>query len=108
MEDISWIAGSPPESLWDEGRGQFRASRFDLKIRHGPKLVQGTVQLTDLCSGDIKLDHKDGGLAPGQYVAFYEVDGSECFGGGVISERHWAKFLFERKEASANGALTTS
>ena len=75
-----------------------------MKIRHGPRLVAGTLTLTDFSSsffgqeGTVKLDQKDGGLAPGQYVVFY--DGDECFGGGVISERHWARFLTEHNKAT--------
>ena len=70
-----------------------------MKIRHGPRLVQGSLKLTDATAGNVKLDNKDGGLAPGQYVAFYKLGGTECFGGGVISERHWARFLLDREEA---------
>ena len=98
VEDVQWIAGSPPNELVDDD-GSFRQGQFHMKIRHGPRIVKGTLQLTELTAGNVKLDNKDGGLAPGQYVAFYELDGSECFGGGVISERHWAKFLLNRQES---------
>ena len=93
VENIHWIAGSPPQAVL-EGDGQ-----LTMKIRHGPRLVTGTLTLSDRggLSGDVKLDQKDSGLAPGQYVVFY--NGSECLGGGVISERHWAKFLLEASES---------
>lgn len=93
VEDIQWIAGHPPQDL-DRVDG---SRRFDMKIRHGPKIVSGMLTLTteEGSTGDVKLDRKDGGLAPGQYVVFY--DGDKCLGGGVISERHWAKFLKQRQ-----------
>lgn len=92
VEDIKWIATAPSEKLVVAG-----AQRFEMKIRHGPRLVSGELVLADSTGeeGTIKLDQKDGGLAPGQYVAFYE--GEECLGGGVISEKHWAKFLLDKK-----------
>jgi tRNA-specific 2-thiouridylase len=98
VEDVQWIAGSPPNELIDDN-GDFRRGQFHMKIRHGPRIVKGSLHLTEPTAGNVKLDSKDGGLAPGQYVAFYELDGSECFGGGVISERHWAKFLLNRHDS---------
>jgi len=92
VEDIHWISGSPPASLVDG------PARFDMKIRHGPRLVTGSLELLDDGVANVKLDQKDGGLAPGQYVVFYEPDGIECYGGGVISERHWARFLFDQNK----------
>ena len=103
VEDIHWISGVPPPQLIDDG-GSFRSGRLQMKIRHGPKLVDGSLLLNSLDAGNVELDQKDGGLAPGQFVVFYEVDGLECLGGGVISERHWAKFLVDRKETVASVA----
>jgi tRNA-specific 2-thiouridylase len=104
VEDIKWIAGSPPPSLLDKS-GNCVDSRFHMKIRHGPTLVEGTLSLADAASGRVVLDRKDGGLAPGQYVASYELGGLQCFGCGVISERRRAKFLLDR-EVSDNVAAT--
>ena len=65
-----------------------------MKIRHGPKIVEGTLNVSDNGqSGHVTLDRKDGGLAPGQFVAFYNLHDSECLGAGVISENHWTTFL---------------
>ncbi len=89
VENIHWIAGQAPTG----------SHRFWLKIRHGPRLVQGTLEMTQGDEGVITLDTKDGGLAPGQYAVFYNED-AECLGGGIISERHWAKFLLDKQNRS--------
>lgn len=86
VEDIHWLGGCPP------AMGSFRSQ---MKVRHGPKLVSGTVTLQETgTTAEVLLDQKDSGLAPGQYVVFYE--GEECLGGGVIGETHWNRFLLER------------
>jgi tRNA-5-taurinomethyluridine 2-sulfurtransferase len=89
VENVHWISGeAPAHSLKDDG-----IYRLCMKIRHGPKLASGTLKMQlDREEGTVRLDKKDGGLAPGQYVVFY-TDQAECLGGGIISERHWAKFL---------------
>jgi tRNA-specific 2-thiouridylase len=90
VEDIRWIAGEPNGDMWEE-------IQLDMKIRHGPKIVQGTLLLKEDGSlGNIRLEKKDGGLAPGQYVVFYQPGTDECLGAGVISEKHWANFLGSR------------
>jgi Predicted tRNA(5-methylaminomethyl-2-thiouridylate) methyltransferase, contains the PP-loop ATPase domain len=87
-----------------------------MKIRHGPTIVHGTLQVSnnsqnddqkhvqDQCitashlgttEGKIVLDKKDGGLAPGQFVVFY--DETECLGSAVISEKHWLAFFQSEK-----------
>jgi tRNA U34 2-thiouridine synthase MnmA/TrmU len=102
IENLHWIAGRPPTNLIDDD-GRYRLM---MKIRHGPKLVTGTLRVTKGMrdepinmdtGGIVELDSKDGGLAPGQYVAFYTED-AECLGGGIISEQHWAKFLFDAQD----------
>ena len=87
VEQLHWIADIPqPDQVH---------TTFQMKIRHGPKLVSGTLELLDdPKEGIVRLNVKDGGLAPGQYVVFYN-DQAECLGGGIISERHWAQFILE-------------
>jgi tRNA (5-methylaminomethyl-2-thiouridylate)-methyltransferase len=99
VENIQWTAGAPPASVVHGG------GRLVMKIRHGPRLVEGTFTLTDDSGteGDVELDKKDSGLAPGQYVVFYNDE--ECLGGGVISERHWAKFLLNREKDAIESGL---
>jgi tRNA-specific 2-thiouridylase len=96
VENIHWIAGDEPSS--DDGK-----FRLSFKIRHGPTLVQGVLRITEDAGGIITLDQKDGGLAPGQYAVFYNED-AECIGGGIISERHWAKFLLDTQIRSETAA----
>lgn len=95
VEDIRWISGAPPVDTKNEnGSQRWNKIPVDMKIRHGPRIVQGTLLMTGNGStGNVSLDRKDGGLAPGQYVVFYRTD--ECLGAGIISERHWASFLKE-------------
>ena len=108
VESLHWITGKEPTHLLDEEGGY----QFILKIRHGPRLVAGTLTVLEEGNNDneiensnkrnggvIKLDDRDGGLAPGQYVVFYTED-AECLGSGIISERHWAKFLMETQSRS--------
>jgi tRNA U34 2-thiouridine synthase MnmA/TrmU len=101
VEDVRWISGEPPVKIKD-GDGPDRSwddMRMDMKIRHGPRVVTGTLSLkSDGSTGNIRLDEKDGGLAPGQYVVFYRTGTYECLGAGIISERHWATFLQNYEE----------
>mmetsp|Transcript_15734 Transcript_15734/g.23833 ORF Transcript_15734/g.23833 Transcript_15734/m.23833 type:complete len:604 (+) Transcript_15734:158-1969(+) len=96
VEDIHWFTGEPPPSVKTES-GAYQEAQFDMKIRHGPRIVQGFLLLKDGSSGSVKLGKRDGGLAPGQFIVFYRLNSTECLGAGVISERHWAKFLVARE-----------
>jgi len=93
VESISWMAGG--EAFNNHPPGTIMP--LLMKIRHGPRLVQGSLEWTSSTTGKVRLDHKDGGLAPGQYVVFYNED-AECLGGGVISEKHWAHFLLSYEQ----------
>jgi tRNA-specific 2-thiouridylase len=112
VEDVTWISGQIPKEMYNNTQmvGSWNVVRMDYKIRHGPRIVSGTFELTNDTGscGYIILDEKDGGLAPGQYVVFYRVDSMECLGAGVISERHWTTFLKTYNEdvvvASGGGA----
>ena len=105
VDDVRWIAGVPPtqsrdESLWKE-------IQLDMKIRHGPRIVQGSLLLkNDGSTGCIRLEKKDGGLAPGQYVVFYHQESDECLGAGVISEKHWSNFLQHYDELNVISSQT--
>ena len=135
VHDVSWITGTMPRPLYhDDNQSNNHSSsaddhpktewmwRLDMKIRHGPKIVRGTLQWlpdkhdssmttsdstetihtetsdsTTITTGTgtwkVRLDTKDGGLAPGQYVVFYDPTTTECLGGGIISEDHWTEFV---------------
>ncbi|OEU19414.1 5-methylaminomethyl-2-thiouridylate-methyltransferase [Fragilariopsis cylindrus CCMP1102] len=90
VESLHWISGKEPTHLLDTN-GSYR---LILKIRHGPKLAGGTLTVLEEEDDGIDNDIEDEGLAPGQYVVFYTED-AECLGGGIISERHWARFLLD-------------
>jgi tRNA-5-taurinomethyluridine 2-sulfurtransferase len=128
VESIHWIAGCvPPVSLCipdndedDMNHNMHGTSsnevvlQFAMKIRHGPKLVHGTLTLstnghdTDndrntITTGYIQLQNvKDSGLAPGQYVVFYDPrdsnNNTECFGCAVISERNWGVVVGQEQQ----------
>ena len=92
VEDLHWIA-SPPDSLSS-------GVHLSMKIRHGPSIVNGVITSDDEENGKIVLDQKDGGLAPGQFVAFYRRNDDECLGSAVISEKHWLNFLRTKDSTS--------
>jgi hypothetical protein len=84
-----------------------------MKIRHGPTIARGILSMDVIVDntapipankGNIQLEEKDGGLAPGQFVVFYKIGGEECLGSGVISEDHWSQF-FLRKELKVEDQL---
>ncbi|KAL9189651.1 hypothetical protein ACHAXT_009326 [Thalassiosira profunda] len=108
VEDVRWISGDAPIECRADAGGGWKEVRMDMKIRHGPKIVQGTLLLSgDGSTGNVLLDKKDGGLAPGQYVVLYRLGTDECLGAGVISEKHWAKFLCDIREPVANQTEAT-
>merc|ERR1712176_1706305 len=99
VEDIRWINGGIDYNNDGGGgdRNKLLGKRYSMKIRHGPKLVEGKLTMTSNSTGDVDLDMKDGGLAPGQFVVFYNTYDSECLGCGIISENHWLQFISNQK-----------
>jgi tRNA-5-taurinomethyluridine 2-sulfurtransferase len=90
IEDINWVSGYPPSRLYDADNN-FCPALFQMKVRHGPNIVLGSLCLNAIDAGKIYLEKKDGGLAPGQFIALYEIDNLECLGGGIISEKYWVE-----------------
>ena len=52
------------------------------KLRHGPDLIPCSAEYTPEGSLNVILDRPDKGIAPGQFVVFYQ--GEECLGSGRI------------------------
>lgn len=77
VEDLTWISGSPPESLEKDGE-----LKCDIRIRHLGQIYIGVV--TSVGGGRLKVAMEDEtfGVAAGQSAVFY--DGAEVLGGGVI------------------------
>jgi tRNA-specific 2-thiouridylase len=69
--NMNWVSGTEPEKR-----------ELSVKIRHGAKMYQATVEY--LVNGMVKvvLKEKDPGVAEGQFAVFY--DGLVCLGGGMI------------------------
>ncbi|MCH2174460.1 MAG: tRNA 2-thiouridine(34) synthase MnmA [Lentisphaeria bacterium] len=59
---------------------------YDVKLRHGPKTIQATIEKLNPSSWQVKLIESDGGLADGQFCIIY--DKNECLGGGMIQTQH--------------------
>ncbi|MDP2837652.1 MAG: tRNA 2-thiouridine(34) synthase MnmA [Candidatus Moranbacteria bacterium] len=70
---MSWIAGTRPEK-----------KELQVKIRHGAKMYQATVEYREDENVQVTLKEKDPGIAEGQFAVFY--DGAVCLGGGVITK----------------------
>ena len=107
VHKVNWVGGMEPDELTEQG-----SVRMDLKLRHGPSLLRGTVRKILVPATIVKipdglhqnnisggsdegvielasiliviLDKRDKGIAPGQFAAFYR--GSECMGAGVIAD----------------------
>ncbi|KAL7463196.1 hypothetical protein ACHAXS_003576 [Conticribra weissflogii] len=69
VEDVRWIGGEAPVDATNPDGGEedddiWREMRLEMKIRHGPKIVEGTLTLKgDGSSGNVRLDEKDGGVS---------------------------------------------
>jgi tRNA-specific 2-thiouridylase len=70
LENVNWISGEP------------QGSRFDVKIRHGERLIGCELRRSGE-TYEVKLDAREY-LAAGQFAVFY--DGDRCLGGGIIAE----------------------
>lgn len=72
VANINWIGPKPA------------TNEFNIKLRHGPEMVAGT--LTETAEGGIlKLTKNDQGIAPGQFAVLYQKD-DICCGSAVILE----------------------
>ena len=85
VEGVHWIAGRPP----DRNGTDASSLHLAMKLRHGPNMMLGELTLTDNTSGWVQLPEKDHGLAAGQFVVFYDPNGTECYGCAVMSEHSW-------------------
>ena len=86
VEKLSWIAGKPPK-----GARVGKTLALNVKVRHGSKEYGAKVHFETPDNGStiptfatVTLDQSDQGLAPGQFVVFY--DGEVCLGCGVMAE----------------------
>lgn len=94
VEDIAWVSGSPPNALQPQrasassGNGGHSKFEATVQVRHGPTSHAGVLSLkSDGSEGlDVQLEETAGGLAAGQYAAFYDPGNGICLGSGVISE----------------------
>lgn len=71
VTNLNWFNEKPEDGM-----------ELSVKLRHGPKEYQCTVQWQDESTLEAFLTEKDPGVAPGQYAVFYH--GDYCLGGGVI------------------------
>ena len=69
---------------WTEGSGNcVKEVDVLMKIRHGPSIVKGRIKCFGDKGGVVTLEEKVGGLADGQFIAFYSEEG-QVIGKGVI------------------------
>lgn len=73
VSGLSWIGGVAPEK-----------KTLAVKLRHGAKMYQATIEFLEEDRLAVTLAEKDPGVALGQFAVFY--DGDYCLGGGVIAE----------------------
>lgn len=66
----NWIS-TPPEK-----------TDLTLKLRHGPEMIDCSIEKMDHNRLAVTMAEKDSGVAPGQFSVFYDVD--VCLGSGVI------------------------
>lgn len=78
FEKTSWIGGEWPND-WEIGGERM----LKVKTRHAPHFHEALVLRAGMDHGQVKLKERDKGLAPGQFVVFYERCG-RCLGSGVI------------------------
>jgi tRNA (5-methylaminomethyl-2-thiouridylate)-methyltransferase len=69
--NINWIPEQPSETS------------LKVKLRHGPRKYNCTIEYIDQSTARVKLDVQDQGLAAGQFAIFYCED--YCLGGGMIN-----------------------
>ncbi len=72
VTDFNWIVGHAPI-----------ARDFMVKLRHGPVMTPAALEITNN-QGVVQLSVRDQGIAPGQFVAFY--DKNICHGSALISQ----------------------
>ena len=66
-----WILDPPPPG------------RYRVKVRHGPRFQDATLTRQETAF-ELRLDHPDPGLAPGQFAVVY--DREVCLGGGEMGD----------------------
>ena len=71
VTNFNWFAEKPPEK-----------KDLQVKIRHGRRFFNCTLNLIDDKLGEVILEEPDQGIAPGQFAVFYDDD--VCLGGSVI------------------------
>lgn len=72
VTNFNWFAGSPPTK-----------KTLNVKLRHGEHEYKAKIKFLNKSRAKLKLNSTDQGIAPGQFVAFY--DGNICLGSAVIA-----------------------